>query len=101
MSGRTPLLPCSNDNNDLVNETNISQKMKEGDSLIKVFTGSEFSVFLLKAKLEEIGILAIVRNDFNGAFLGTIPPAVDLLINESDLEKAEPIIREFIQNDEG
>jgi hypothetical protein len=75
--------------------------MKKGDSLIKVFTGSEFSVFLLKAKLEETGIFAIVRNDFNGAFLGTIPPAVDLLINESALEKAEPIIREFIQNDEG
>lgn len=75
--------------------------MKKGDNLIKVFTGSEFSIYLLKAKLEEIGISSIVRNEFNGAFLGTIPPAVDLYINESDLEKAEPIIREFIQNDEG
>lgn len=74
--------------------------MKKGDNLIKVFTGSEFSVFLLKAKLEEIGISAIVRNDFNGAFLGTIPPAVDLFINESDLEEAEPLIKEFLQNDE-
>jgi hypothetical protein len=74
--------------------------MKKRDNLIKVFTGSEFSVFLLKAKLEDIGISAIVRNDFNGAFLGTISPAVDLFINESDLEKAEPLIKEFLQNDE-
>lgn len=74
--------------------------MKKGDDLIKVFTGSEFSVFLLKGKLEELGIPSIVRNDFNGAFLGTVPPAVDLLINESDLDKAEPVIREFIENEE-
>jgi Putative prokaryotic signal transducing protein len=73
--------------------------MKKRDNLIKVFTGSEFSVFLLKGKLDEIGISSIVRNDFNGAFLGTVSPTADLLINESDLEAAEPIIREFIQND--
>ena len=74
--------------------------MKKGDKLIKVFAGNEPSVFLLREKLEDIGISVLVKNDSSSAFLLTVPVAIELFISESDLELAEPIIREFIQNNQ-
>lgn len=73
--------------------------MKNDDKLIRVFSGSEVSVILLKAKLEETGISAIIQNDFQSGiaagFAGSTPTGVDLYIREGDLSLAEPILNEL------
>ena len=75
--------------------------MKEKSNLIRVYTGTEILVSLLKDELENTGIFCIVRNDFNSGltagFGGGLPSAIDLLIQESDMMKAEPIINEFLK----
>lgn len=73
--------------------------MKNEDNLIRVFSGSEVSVILLKAKLEEAGVSAMIQNDFqsglSAGFAGSTPTGVDLYIREGDLALAEPILSEF------
>ncbi|KOH42966.1 putative signal transducing protein [Sunxiuqinia dokdonensis] len=73
--------------------------MKSEENLIRVFSGSEVSVILLKAKLEETGISAIIQNDFQSGiaagFAGSTPTGVDLYIREGDLSLAEPVLNEF------
>jgi len=79
-------------------------KMKKGNNLIRVFTGTEVSVIYLKERLEEIGISALIKNDFQSGltvgFVSGVPSAVDLYIQESDLKEAEPIIKEFNENEQ-
>jgi hypothetical protein len=72
--------------------------MKENNNLIKIYAGNEASTLLLKARLEEIGVSALIKNDYSGAWLGGVSPAIDLYIQESDLKKAELIIKDFIQD---
>jgi len=76
--------------------------MEKGSNLIKVFSGDEVPVILLKEFLEEIGIGSMVRNEFqsgiSSGFVGGVPSSVDLYIQESDFSEAEPIINDFIQN---
>jgi hypothetical protein len=69
--------------------------MKEANNLIKVFIGEEASAILLKSRLEEIGISALIKNDSSLSFYGGAPLSVDLYIQESDLRKAKPIINEW------
>jgi len=72
--------------------------------LIRVFTGTEVLVYLLKERLEEVEISALIKDDFQSGltvgFVSGVPSAIDLYIQESDLKDAEPIINEFIQNNE-
>jgi hypothetical protein len=79
--------------------------MNKGDKLIRVYTGTELSVNLLKDELDSFGISGIIQNDFNSGisagFSGGISSAVDLLIQESDMKKAELIISEFAQINNG
>jgi hypothetical protein len=74
-------------------------KMKEGTRLIRVYSGTELTVFLLKDELEKSGISGMIQNDFSSGvsagFSGGVPSSVDLYIQELDVEKAEPIISEF------
>ena len=76
--------------------------MKKEDKLIRVFSGSQISVILLKGELENIGIKSIIQNDFDtglsAGFFGGGPSAIDLFIQEFDMKEAEPIINEFLQN---
>lgn len=73
--------------------------MKKGNNLIRVFTGTEINADLLKDQLEEIGIAALVKNDYQSGisvgFVGGTPSSIDVYIQESDLKEAEPIINEF------
>lgn len=69
--------------------------MKKTDSLIKVLTGDEASIILLKSRLEEIGISALIKNDSSSSFLGVVPPSIDLYIQEADLKVAKDVITEF------
>lgn len=79
--------------------------MKKENEIIRVYTGSEVSVILLKGELEEAGIPSMVQNDFDAGlsagFGSGVPSAVDLYIQMSDLNKAKPIIDEYIKNNEG
>jgi hypothetical protein len=71
--------------------------MKKTDNLIKVFIGGEASSILLKSRLEESGISALIKNDSSSASLGVAALSVDLYIHEADLEKAKPMITEFLK----
>jgi hypothetical protein len=70
--------------------------MKDKDKLIRVYSGNELNVNLLKGRLDIIGIYAAIQNDSNDSFLRGVPAAIDLYIQQSDYKKAEPIINEFI-----
>jgi hypothetical protein len=56
-------------------------------------------VNLLKDELEKFGISSMIQNDFNSGvsagFSCGVPSSIDLFIQELDLGKAEPILREF------
>jgi hypothetical protein len=67
------------------------------DKLIKVYSGNEVTVYLLRGKLEIAGVSAIIRNDSYDSYLLVAPSTVDLYIQQSDYKKAEPIISEFIK----
>lgn len=69
--------------------------MEKENTLVRVYTGPEASAILLKSMLEELGIYALTKNDFSGAYLGVAPLSIDLFIRESDLDKAEPVLRDF------
>lgn len=75
------------------------QTMKNEDKLVRVFSGSEVSVILLKAKLEEVNISSVIQNDFqsgiSAGFAGSTPTGVDLYIREGDLTLADPILQKF------
>jgi hypothetical protein len=74
--------------------------MKEKNKLIKVYTGTEVTVILLKGLLEEIGVTSSIQNNYKSGievgFVGGVVSAIDLFIQQSDFEKAEPLIRDFI-----
>ncbi|MBR9918579.1 DUF2007 domain-containing protein [bacterium] len=73
------------------------------DQLVKVFTGSEISIELLRSRLEELGISGIIRNDFksgiSAGFGGGTPAMVDFYIEEKNVEQAQPIIQNFQKED--
>jgi len=54
---------------------------------------------MLKAQLEENGIAAMIRNDFQSGvaagFVAGFPSFIDLYISESDKTMAEPIVKAF------
>jgi len=73
--------------------------MKENSNLIRVYSGTELTVNLLKDELEKFGISSMIQNDFNSGvsagFSGGVPSSIDLFIQELDMGKAEPILSEF------
>jgi hypothetical protein len=71
--------------------------MKENDNLIRVYTGSEVLVFMLKDRLEDTGISTSIQNDSHDNFLQGVTATIDLYIQQFDLKKAKPIIIEFIK----
>jgi hypothetical protein len=79
--------------------------MKERDKLIKVYTGTEVTVILLKELLEEIGVTSTIQNNYKSGvevgFVGGVQSAIDLFIQQSDFETAEPVIRDFIVLNKG
>ena len=74
--------------------------MIEKNKLIKVYTGTEVTVILLKGLLEETGVTSTIQNNYKSGvevgFVGGVQSAIDLFIQQSDFEKAEPLIRDFI-----
>jgi hypothetical protein len=76
--------------------------MKKRDKLIKVYTGTEVTVLALKGFLEEIEVNSVVQNNYRSGleagYFGDVQSAIDLYIQISDFEKAEPVIRNFVAN---
>jgi len=74
------------------------------NKLVRIFSGSSIIVNLLKDELENNEIVALIQDDFNSGtiagFSGGIPSSVDLFVQKADLEKAEPIIKEFTQTNQ-
>ena len=72
--------------------------------LIKVFSDSSLTVTLLNEELENVGIAALIQDDFNSGvvagFSGGVPSSVDLFIQEADIVKAQPVISEFTKANE-
>ena len=73
--------------------------MKDKDQLIKIYTGTETAVLTLKGFLGEIGVNSTIQNNYQSGietgYFGGVQSAIDLYIQYSDFEKAEPIIRDF------
>jgi len=74
--------------------------MNERDKLVKVYTGTEVTVLLLQELLEETGISSTIQNNHKSGvevgFIGGVLSAIDLFIQMSDFEAAEPVVRDFI-----
>jgi hypothetical protein len=74
--------------------------MNTNEKLVKVYTGTEVTVLLLQELLEEIGITSTIQNNHKSGvevgFVGGVLSAIDLYIQMSDFEAAEPVIRDFI-----
>lgn len=79
--------------------------MKEKNKLVKVYTGTELTVLLLKDLLEDIGVTSTIQNNYKSGvevgFVGGVQSAIDLFIQQSDFEIAEPLIRDFIAKNKG
>jgi hypothetical protein len=72
--------------------------MNSENNLTIVFSGNEFQAFTLSAELEQAGIPTMIRNDQQAGNLlgiGSIQFSVHVLIEESYMDNALPIIREF------
>jgi hypothetical protein len=72
--------------------------MRDKDKLIRVYSGDEVTIYMLKGRLDLAGIYAAIQNDSNDSFLRGVPAAVDLYIQESDYKRADEIIKEFTVN---
>ena len=74
--------------------------MKTKNKLVKVYTGTEVTVLLLKDLLEDIGVTSTIQNNYKSGievgFVGGVQSAIDIFIQQSDFETAEPLIRDFI-----
>jgi hypothetical protein len=74
--------------------------MKVKNKLVKVYTGTEVTVLLLKDLLEDTGVKSTIQNNYKSGievgFVGGVQSAIDLFIQQSDFETAEPLIRDFI-----
>ncbi len=75
--------------------------METKNELVRVFAGSEITVNLLKYELEKVGIATniINENDIGTTFgaPGGTPYSVDLYILDTDMEKADPIVKDFLK----
>ena len=76
--------------------------MSDTQKFINVYSGTEVQVIILKGLLENINIEGIIQNDFRSGIVagfgsGTVS-TVRLKIHKLDLEKARPIMEEFVSN---
>jgi hypothetical protein len=71
--------------------------MKEKDKLIRAYSGTGTLVHILKDKLAQDGISSTIHNDSGDSFLNVTPAVIDLYIQQSDLNKAQPIIQDFMR----
>ncbi len=74
--------------------------MKKDNDLVKIFTGSEITATLLQAELEQIGIPALVKNNFQTGLSAGFPDSVDaieLYVNGKDEMAAKTVVKDFVK----
>lgn len=70
----------------------------EKNDLISIYTGTEASALLLKAKLERAGISSIIRKASNAGTWGVVPDNIDLLVESKEQKEAVPVLNEFLRS---
>ncbi len=75
--------------------------MDNNGSIVKIFTGSEILAQALIARLNEVGISPIERDDAQSAtragFATPLPMQETLFLRKEEMEKAQPIIDAFLK----
>ncbi|MGB5403839.1 putative signal transducing protein [Robiginitalea sp.] len=78
------------------------KKDENKEGFVHLYSGSEVRVILLKGLLEDKGIDVIVQNDYqsgiSAGFAGGTVNTIRLKVHSSDLDKAQPVLEDFIQN---
>ncbi|WMN11687.1 DUF2007 domain-containing protein [Marivirga salinae] len=75
-------------------------KNKQND-MIRVYSDTEVNINRVSAELAKKGIPSLVKNEFQSAVMagfGASPNAVDLYVNESDLDEASKLIEDLNQD---
>ena len=77
--------------------------MANESAFVVVFEGHTVEADFLKSLLESEGIEVFLRNEVTGTIAGAFSGAagagaVRVVVQRDDLEKAEPIVREFVEN---
>ena len=76
--------------------------MTDTPEFIDIYSGSEVRVILLKGLLAKVDVDVVVQNDYQSGitagFGGGTINTVRLKVHESDLEKARPVVEDFIKN---
>lgn len=74
--------------------------MESKEHSVKVFSGTEKEAMDLRKKLEDHSIPAKIRNEVQDkepeGMRGTPPANVNLFVNNSDIRKADPLIKDFL-----
>jgi hypothetical protein len=78
--------------------------MEDTSQSIRIFSGTEVAVNLLKSELEKVGVSAMIQSDSNSGvssgFYGGYPSDFELFISETDLKKVKPILKDFMKINE-
>jgi len=77
--------------------------MTTENPLVTIFSGNEIQAYALSAELEQAGVPNMIRNDKQtGNFigLGSIQFSVYVLIEESFMEQAAPLLEEFLKRND-
>ncbi len=74
--------------------------MKEDDGIVGIYSGDEISVIHLKGELESADIQCLIRSDYesglSAGFMGGTPTTYELFVLETDVEAAQIILQEFL-----
>ncbi|PWD98485.1 hypothetical protein [Marinilabilia rubra] len=74
--------------------------MESNEHSVKVFSGTEQEAKNLRKKLEEHSIPSKIRDEIEDkepeGLRGTPPANVNLFVNGSDIRKADPLIKDFL-----
>ncbi|MDP3463881.1 MAG: DUF2007 domain-containing protein [Bacteroidales bacterium] len=77
--------------------------MVTSDDLVNIFSGNEIQVLALQHELETEGIGTMIRDDQQAGNLlgiGSIQFSVNLFIEKENLEKATPVLEDFLKRND-
>ncbi|MDD5530091.1 MAG: DUF2007 domain-containing protein [bacterium] len=74
-------------------------KKSEGEEFVIIFEGQQMDAIFLKGLLEQEEIPVFLKDEIMGSMYPSfVVGGVKVIIRKEDLEKAQPIIREFSDN---
>ena len=78
-----------------------NEHMTKENNFIDFYSGTEIAILGLQRELEAVGVTGIIQNDFRSGnlagFVGGTADTVRFMIQESDLEKARPILEAYLK----